>query len=45
MARPFTHMAITDKAKANFPSANNFGKLLRQNLQFLALGSVSPDIP
>ena len=45
MAGPFTHMAITDEAKGNFPAANNFGKLLRQNLQFLALGSVSPDIP
>jgi hypothetical protein len=45
MAGPFTHMAVTDQAKTNFPATTKFGKLLRQNLKFLVLGSVSPDIP
>ncbi len=45
MAGAFTHMAIVDKTIKSFPSGENFGKILRENKNFLTLGSVSPDIP
>jgi hypothetical protein len=45
MAGPFTHMTIVEDAIKSFPVDQNLGKILRENKNFLTLGSVSPDIP
>jgi len=45
MAGAFTHMIIVDEAIKSFPVDKTLGKLLRENRNFLTLGSVSPDIP
>jgi len=45
MAGAFTHMAVVDTAKIAFAAETQFGKILREQIQFLTLGSVSPDIP
>jgi hypothetical protein len=45
MAGAFTHMAIVGDAVKSFPVDQGFGKILRENKNFLTLGSVSPDIP
>lgn len=45
MAGAFTHMTIVVDAIKSFSVDKKFGKLLRENKNFLTLGSVSPDIP
>jgi len=45
MAGPFTHMTIVEEAIKAFPVDKSLGKILRENKNFLILGSVSPDIP
>jgi hypothetical protein len=45
MAGAFTHMAIAEFATHKFPVGQKFGDILRTYLNFLTLGSVSPDIP
>jgi hypothetical protein len=45
MAGAFTHMAIVSEAIRPFTADKKFGSILRTNLNFLTLGSVSPDIP
>jgi hypothetical protein len=45
MAGPFTHMTIVGDAIKSFSVDQSFGKILRENKNFLTLGSVGPDIP
>jgi hypothetical protein len=45
MAGAFTHMAIAEEAIKSFSVDQALGKLLRENRNYLTLGSVSPDIP
>jgi Zinc dependent phospholipase C len=45
MAGAYTHMVIVAEATNSFPVDQKLGKILRQNKNFLAVGSVSPDIP
>ncbi len=45
MAGAFTHMTIVADAIKSFSVDKRFGKILRENKNFLTLGSVSPDIP
>jgi hypothetical protein len=45
MAGAFTHMVIVAEAIKSFSVEQNFGKILRENKNFLTLGSVGPDIP
>ncbi|MFH2045050.1 MAG: zinc dependent phospholipase C family protein [Pseudomonadota bacterium] len=45
MAGAYTHMAIVASAIKSFAVDQKFGKILRENKNFLTLGSVSPDIP
>ncbi len=45
MAGAFTHMAIVASAIKSFPVEQKIGTVLRNNRNFLTLGSVSPDIP
>jgi len=45
MAGAFTHMAIVAEAAKSFPPGNKFGDIIHANLNFLTLGTVSPDIP
>jgi Zinc dependent phospholipase C len=45
MAGAFTHMTIVEEAIKSFPADQALGKILRENRNFLTLGSVSPDIP
>jgi hypothetical protein len=45
MAGAFTHMAIVSDASKSFPVGQKFGNLVHTYLNFLTLGSVSPDIP
>jgi hypothetical protein len=45
MAGAFTHMTIVGAAIKSFPVDKTLGELLRENMNFLTLGSVSPDIP
>lgn len=45
MAGAYTHMVIVAEATKSFPVDQKLGKILRQNRNFLTLGSVSPDIP
>jgi hypothetical protein len=45
MAGAFTHMAIVGEAIKSFPPEKTYGKILRLNLNFVTMGSVSPDVP
>jgi len=45
MAGAFTHMAIVAEAAKSFPPGKKFGDIIHANLNFLTLGTVSPDIP
>jgi hypothetical protein len=45
MAGAFTHMAIVSEAKKSFPPGKKFGDIIHSDLNFLTLGTVSPDIP
>jgi hypothetical protein len=45
MAGAFTHMAIVAEAAKSFPPGKDFGNIIHANLNFLTLGTVSPDIP
>ncbi len=45
MAGPFTHMTIVENATKSFSVETRFGGILRNNINFLTLGSVSPDLP
>jgi Zinc dependent phospholipase C len=45
MAGAFTHMAIVAEAAKSFPPGKKFGDIIHENLNFLTLGTVSPDIP
>ncbi len=45
MAGAYTHMAIVAEASKSFPPGQHFGNIIRSYINFLTLGSVSPDIP
>jgi hypothetical protein len=45
MAGAFTHMAIVAEAAKSFPPGRRFGDIIHANMNFLTLGTVSPDIP